>query len=80
MALRCMEGRLAHASKPSVARQKITQAADRSVSHKRPPWLCVLPRARAGKYVERCALPYVFKYLVTELAAMNIRCSLDLKS
>ncbi len=32
----------------------------------------------AGKYVERVALPYVFKYLVSELAAMNIRCSLDL--
>lgn len=33
----------------------------------------------SGKYVERVALPYVFKYLVTELAAMNIRCSLDVK-
>jgi DNA-directed RNA polymerase beta subunit len=33
----------------------------------------------AAKYVERVALPYVFKYLVTELAAMNIRCSLDVK-
>jgi DNA-directed RNA polymerase I subunit RPA2 len=29
--------------------------------------------------VERVAVPYVFKYLVSELAAMNIRCSLDLK-
>lgn len=33
----------------------------------------------SGKYVERVALPYVFKYLVSELAAMNIRCSLDVK-
>lgn len=32
-----------------------------------------------GQYVERVALPYVFKYLVSELAAMNIRCSLDVK-
>ena len=32
-----------------------------------------------GRYVERVALPYVFKYLVSELAAMNIRCSLDVK-
>ena len=32
-----------------------------------------------GQYVERLALPYVFKYLVSELAAMNIRCSLDVK-
>ncbi|PSC76790.1 DNA-directed RNA polymerase I subunit 2 isoform X1 [Micractinium conductrix] len=33
----------------------------------------------SSKYVERVALPYVFKYLVSELAAMNIRCSLDVQ-
>jgi DNA-directed RNA polymerase I subunit RPA2 len=33
-----------------------------------------------GKSIERVALPYVFKYLVTELAAMNIRCSLTLQA
>lgn len=32
----------------------------------------------AGKYVERVALPFVFKYLVSELAAMNLRVSLDI--
>lgn len=32
-----------------------------------------------SRHVERVAVPYVFKYLVSELAAMNIRCSLDLK-
>ena len=32
-----------------------------------------------SKYVERVAVPFVFKYLVSELGAMNIRCSLDLK-
>ena len=32
-----------------------------------------------GRYVERVALPFVFKYLVSELAAMNIRVSLDVK-
>jgi DNA-directed RNA polymerase I subunit RPA2 len=26
--------------------------------------------------VERVALPYVFRYLATELAAMNIKCTL----
>lgn len=31
----------------------------------------------SGRFVERVALPYVFKYLVSELAAMNIRCALD---
>lgn len=30
-----------------------------------------------SKHVERVALPFVFKYLVSELAAMNIRCSVD---
>ena len=38
-----------------------------------PPF-CLPP----GKYVERVALPFVFKYLVSELAAMNLRVSLDL--
>lgn len=32
-----------------------------------------------GKYIERVALPFVFKYLVSELAAMNIKLSLDVK-
>ena len=32
-----------------------------------------------SKYVERVAVPYVFKYLVSELAAMNIRCSLEIR-
>lgn len=32
-----------------------------------------------GSHVERVAVPFVFKYLVSELAAMNIRCSLDVK-
>ncbi len=30
-----------------------------------------------GRHVERVALPFVFKYLVSELAAMNIRVSLE---
>ncbi|KAK9824626.1 hypothetical protein WJX72_011831 [[Myrmecia] bisecta] len=34
---------------------------------------------KSAKHVERVALPYVFRYLVTELAAMNIKCSLTLK-
>lgn len=38
---------------------------------------CML--CQSGKYVERVAVPYVFKYLVNELAAMNIRCSVDVK-
>jgi hypothetical protein len=29
-----------------------------------------------GRFIERCGLPYVFKYLATELAAMNIKVSL----
>ena len=29
--------------------------------------------------IQRVALPYVLKYLVTELAAMNIKCTFDLQ-
>ena len=32
-----------------------------------------------GRAVERVALPYVFKYLVTELAAMNVKLSLNIE-
>ena len=31
----------------------------------------------SGRYIERVAMPYVFKYLATELAAMNIKVCLD---
>ena len=34
--------------------------------------------AKAGGRVEKVALPFVFKYLVNELAAMNIRVSFDM--
>ena len=27
----------------------------------------------SGKHIERVGMPYVFKYLATELAAMNIK-------
>jgi DNA-directed RNA polymerase beta subunit len=33
----------------------------------------------ASKHIERVAMPYVFKYLAAELAAMNIRVSVGLK-
>ena len=32
-----------------------------------------------ARAVERVALPYVFKYLVTELTAMNIKLSLKIE-
>ncbi|MEW5309998.1 MAG: hypothetical protein WDW38_001834 [Sanguina aurantia] len=33
----------------------------------------------SSKHIERIAMPYVFKYLATELACMNIKVSLDVK-
>ena len=33
----------------------------------------------SAKHIERVAMPYVFKYLATELAAMNIKCVLTVK-
>lgn len=32
----------------------------------------------SSRHMERVAMPYVFKYLATELAAMNIKVSLEL--
>jgi len=40
------------------------------------PVICRL--CNSGKHLEKVAVPFVFKYLVSELAAMNIRCSLSL--
>lgn len=33
----------------------------------------------SSRHIERVAMPYVFKYLATELACMNIKVSLDVK-
>lgn len=33
-----------------------------------------------SKYIERVAVPYVFRYLMAELCSMNIKCSLDVQS
>ena len=33
-----------------------------------------------GKYLQKVALPYVFRFLSTELAAMNIKCTLSIQS
>ncbi len=32
-----------------------------------------------GKHVRRVALPFVFRYLAVELAAMNIKCTMGVK-
>ena len=32
-----------------------------------------------SKYLEKVALPYVFRFLSTELAAMNIKCTLSVQ-
>ncbi len=34
----------------------------------------------SSHHMTRVALPFVLKYLVTELAAMNIKCTFDLAS
>jgi DNA-directed RNA polymerase I subunit RPA2 len=33
---------------------------------------------KSTRHIERVAMPYVFKYLATELACMNIKVSLQL--
>ncbi|KAL0591904.1 hypothetical protein ABG067_000556 [Albugo candida] len=44
----------------------------------RDHWYCRV--CRTGEYCQPVAMPYVFRYLVNELAAMNIKLSLTLKS
>lgn len=38
-------------------------------------WTCRI--CETSKYLEKVALPYVFRFLSTELAAMNIKCTLS---
>ena len=40
-------------------------------------WQC--STCESGEHIEVLAFPYVFRYLVAELAAMNIKVSLDIK-
>ena len=48
--------------------------------HAGPPRGHVICRAcNSSHTITRVALPFVLKYLVTELAAMNIKCTFDLK-
>ena len=35
---------------------------------------------QSSKYIEHVAMPFVFHYLATELASMNIKCNLSLKT
>lgn len=56
----------------AIAGSRIASGADRSTQ--------VMCRVcETGKYLEKVALPYVFRFLSTELAAMNIKCTLSVQ-
>ena len=58
-------------------------------THMEPPVLSVVGKQSRpqvtcrvcghGKWVKKVAMPYVFKYLASELAGMNVKVALDLE-
>ncbi|KAF0756771.1 hypothetical protein DYB26_007316, partial [Aphanomyces astaci] len=63
------------------ARASVSEAgqSDQSIlSKERQQWMCAT--CRTGDGCEAVAMPYVFRYLANELAAMNIKMTLSLKA
>lgn len=48
-----------------------------AAAHKERKWTC--KTCDSGENIQLLAFPYVFRYLVAELAGMNIKVSLDVK-
>ena len=46
-------------------------------AHKERKWTCKV--CESTEHIQLLAFPYVFRYLVAELAAMNIKVALDVK-
>lgn len=65
---------------PSSSKRLLGSAATVAMAHSQSGGTvsCTNPLCGGGsKHIERVALPYVFKYLVSELAAMNIKVSMS---
>lgn len=45
----------------------------------RTPSQNVCRMCETGQHIQRVALPFVFRYLAVELAAMNIKCTMTVK-
>ena len=52
--------------------------SESALSHVQPQWKCRMCEDEG--LIEVISVPYVFRYLVAELAAMNIRVKLELES
>ena len=50
---------------------------DSALSHVKRKWKCLMCEDRGQ--VELISVPYVFRYMVAELAAMNIRVKIGVK-
>ena len=48
-----------------------------AAAHKERKWTCKV--CESTEHIQLLAFPYVFRYLVAELAAMNIKVALDVK-
>ena len=67
---------------PTFSKLKVKYAA--ASFERAPEWFCLTCRETDGSQKKdsicEINMPHVFKYLVAELAAMNIKVNLDLKS
>ena len=48
-----------------------------AAAHRERKWTC--KACESSEHIQLLAFPYVFRYLVAELAGMNIKVSLDVK-
>ncbi|KAL4221906.1 DNA-directed RNA polymerase I subunit RPA2 [Mactra antiquata] len=61
----------------SVYMEKKANSAFAASSEKSQQWSCL--QCKSGSHIEVISIPYVFRYLAAELAAVNIRLDLDVK-
>ena len=48
-----------------------------AAAHRERKWTCIT--CESSEHIQLLAFPYVFRYLVAELAGMNIKTSLEVK-
>jgi DNA-directed RNA polymerase I subunit RPA2 len=70
---------LAPLTKPHAAASALSGAAAAAGRHADAGRVVCPVCDNSSKHIERVAMPYVFKYLATELAAMNIKVEVDVQ-
>ena len=61
----------------SVYMEKRAPSTAAASHEKHRQWSCL--HCNSGRHIEIVSIPYVFRYLVAELAAMNIKVEMDVK-